>query len=390
MKQYCLHLTNNFTEFQVYEFAGENYITNFKADIGELSKYIQADAKVFLFLPSNLIHSFVAVKAESETLEQFEARFFAEHDDFIINNISDNDFFFSSQKNLAVVISKSFLEQFNSELNQLGCSVSIHAEHHLQHQHAPESILAIEDRLVFAFKDGTGFSCSHSNAEQYLSLLTEEKENYNPTLLTKDDKQLMDILGNKKIVDPIALEALHFNFFNNHSAIPNLFKFGFSSNTILKKLNFSKLEKALSLVIIGSFLLLPYVNIFLLENYEQQYKTATLEIFQSLNPDIRRVINPKLQMDQIINASSEITQISTAMNLSSLNNLNKIDLNNIKRAKINFPESILELDINDYSAIKYTFFLKLIDRFDATIVEDNTNNHDGKISGTLILNFAND
>jgi hypothetical protein len=78
------------------------------------------------------------------------------------------------------------------------------------------------------------------------------------------------------------------------------------------------------------------------------------------------------------------------MNLSSLNNLDKIDLNNIKRAKINFPESILELDINGYSAIKYTFFLKLIDRFDATIVEDNTNNLDGKISGTLILNFAND
>ena len=51
MKQYCLHLTNNLTEFQVYEFAGENYTTNFKVDFSELSKYIQADAKVFLFLP---------------------------------------------------------------------------------------------------------------------------------------------------------------------------------------------------------------------------------------------------------------------------------------------------------------------------------------------------
>ncbi|SVE09094.1 uncharacterized protein METZ01_LOCUS461948, partial [marine metagenome] len=250
------------------------------------------------------------------------------------------------------------------------CSFSIHAEHHLQHQHAAESISTIEDRLVFAFKDGTGFSCSHANAEQYLSLLTEEKENYNPTVLTEDNKQLMDFLGNKNIVDPMTMEALHLNFFNDHSAIPNLFKFEYSSNTILKKLNFSKLEKVLSLLIIGSFLLLPYVNIFLLKNYEQQYKTATLEIFQSLNPDIKRVINPKLQMDQIINTSSEIIQVSTAMNLNTLNDLNKIDLNNIKRAKINFPESILELDINDYSAIKYTFFLKLIDRFDATIVED--------------------
>jgi len=390
MKQYCLHLTNNLSEFRVYEFAGESYTTNFKVGFGDLAKYIQADAKVFLFLPSNLIHAFVAVRREDEGLQQFEARFIAEHDDLIINNVSDNDFFFSQEKNLAVVISKNFLEQFNSELNQLGCSVAIHAEHHLQHQYAAESILSIEDRLVFAFADGTGFSCSHANAEQYLSVLQEEKENYTPTLLTAKEKQLQQILGDKSTLEPTTLEALHMHFFNNNSNIPNLFTFALSATTIFKKLNFSKFERALSLVILASLLFLPYVNIALLKNYEQQYKTATLEIFKSLNPDTRRVINAKLQMDQIINASSEITQISTAMNLSSLNNLDKIDLNNIKRAKINFPESILELDINDYSAIKYTFFLKLIDRFDATIVEDNTNNLDGKISGTLILNFTND
>ena len=390
MKQYCLHLTNNLSEFKIYEYAGGSYTTNFTVGFGELANYIQADAKVFLFLPSNLIHAFVAVRREDEGLQQFEARFIAEHDDLIINNVSDNDFFFSQEKNLAVVISKNFLEQFNSELNQLGCSVAIHAEHHLQHQYAAESILSIEDRLVFAFADGTGFSCSHANAEQYLSVLQEEKENYTPTLLTEKEKQLQQILGDKYTLEPTTLEALHMHFFNNNSNIPNLFKFALSATTIFKKLNFSKFERALSLVILASLLFLPYVNIALLKNYEQQYKTATLEIFKSLNPDTRRVINAKLQMDQIINASSETIQVNPEINLSVLNYLDKIDLNTIKRSKVNFAESIVELDLDGLSAIKYTFFLKLIDRFDATIVEDRTQKLDGKISGTLILGLSND
>jgi len=390
MKQYCLHLTNNLSEFKIYEYAGRSYTTNFTVGFGELANYIQADAKVFLFLPSNLIHAFVAVRREDEGLQQFEARFIAEHDDLIINNVSDNDFFFSQEKNLAVVISKNFLEQFNSELNQLGCSVAIHAEHHLQHQYAAESILSIEDRLVFAFADGTGFSCSHANAEQYLSVLQEEKENYTPTLLTEHEEQLQQILGDKYTLEPTTLEALHMHFFNNNSNIPNLFKFALSATTIFKKLNFSKFERALSLVILASLLFLPYVNIALLKNYEQQYKTATLEIFKSLNPDTRRVINAKLQMDQIINASSETIQVNPEINLSVLNYLDKIDLNTIKRSKVNFAESIVELDLDGLSAIKYTFFLKLIDRFDATIVEDRTQKLDGKISGTLILGLSND
>ena len=390
MNQYCLHLTNNLSEFKIYEFAGESYTTEFTVGFGELANYIQADAKVFLFLPSYLIHAFVAVRGATETLPQFEARFIAEHDDLIINNVSDNDFFFSEEKNLAVVVSKNFLEQFNSELNQLGCSVAIHAEHHLQHQYAAESILSIEDRLVFAFADGTGFSCSHANTEQYLNVLQEEKKNYTLTLLTAKEKQLQQILGDKSTVEPTTLEALHMHFFNNNSNIPNLFKFALSAKTIFKKLNFSIFERALSLVILASLLFLPYVNIALLKNYEQQYKTATLEIFKSLHPDTRRVINAKLQMDQIINASSEATAVSPQINLSALNYLDNIDLNTIKRSKVNFAESIVELDLDGLSAIKYRFFLQFIDRFDATIVEARTNNLDGKISGTLILGLAND
>ena len=218
----------------------------------------------------------------------------------------------------------------------------------------------------------------------------EEKEDYTPTLLTEKEKQLQQILGNKTTVEPTSHEALHMHFFNNNSNIPNLFKFALSATTIFKKLNFSIFERALSLAILASLLFLPYVNIALLKNYEQQYKTATLEIFQSLNPDTRRVINAKLQMDQIITTSSETIQVSPEINLSALNYLDNLDLKTIKRSKVNFAESIVELDLDGFSAIKYTFFLKLVDRFDATIVEDRTQKLDGKISGTLILGLSND
>ena len=221
-------------------------------------------------------------------------------------------------------------------------------------------------------------------------LAIHEKEHYTPTLLSKEEKKLRQILGDKTTVEPITLEALHSHFFNHNLEIPNLFKFEFSSNTIFKKLNFSRFEKVWGLLIMCSLLLLPYVNIFLLENYEQQYQSATLEIFQSLNPDTRRVINPKLQMDQIINASPEITQVVSTIDLGALNYLDEIDLSNIRRSTINFSESILELDIDGLPALKYTFVLKLIDGFDVTIVEDRTNNLDGKISGTLVLDFSHD
>ena len=180
------------------------------------------------------------------------------------------------------------------------------------------------------------------------------------------------------------------HFFNNNSNIPNLFKFALSATTIFKKLNFSIFERALSLAILASLLFLPYVNIALLKNYEQQYKTATLEIFQSLNPGTRRVINAKLQMDQIITTSSETIQVSPEINLSALNYLDNLDLKTIKRSKVNFAESIVELDLDGLSAIKYRFFLQFIDRFDVTIIENRTQKLDGKISGTLILGLSND
>ena len=57
---------------------------------------------------------------------------------------------------------------------------------------------------------------------------------------------------------------------------------------------------------------------------------------------------------------------------------------------INLPESTIQLSIKNLSSIKYNVFLRLINTMDIEIIEENINDYDGLINGTISLNYKNE
>ena len=118
--------------------------------------------------------------------------------------------------------------------------------------------------------------------------------------------------------------------------------------------------------------------------YESQYKEATLEIFQSINPNTKRVINPKLQIDQIIKAS-EIKPTEVLLDLDILKVLDRIDLKLINTMRVNVDSSTVELNFKNVSSVKYGIFMKLIESLEVKLIDEDINNLDGSINGTIKL-----
>ena len=96
MKDYILHLDNNLDKADIYKYHGENaeYIHNIS--ITKVSRSIEPNSNVIVFLPSNLISSVVSNKDIDESNEQYHARFFSDHEDNIISDISSNQMTFST------------------------------------------------------------------------------------------------------------------------------------------------------------------------------------------------------------------------------------------------------------------------------------------------------
>lgn len=385
MKTYCIHLTESKQEIDLYEYIDSQLISNSRVSFTDLDQYIEGNSKLYFFIPSYLVHSFSLTRNENETMEQFKARFFSEHDDIIINSVSENKFFYHHENSLVHLVNKNIINEFNQKINALGCTPIILPEHYLNYFYVSESILEINDRLIVAFEDGTGHSSNYSNLKQYISIAKKERATLRTTCINIVDEPFIKTIFKNPVFDSVSLEVLHQNIMGlTLSEIPNLFKYQFSIKNILNRLKLSRLEKIVSIGLVLAFLILPNLNIYFMKLYESQYKEATLEIFQSINPNTKRVINPKLQIDQIIKAS-EIKPTEVLLDLDILKVLDRIDLKLINTMRVNVDSSTVELNFKNVSSIKYGIFMKLIESLEVKLIDEDINNLDGSINGTIKL-----
>ena len=387
-KQFIIHLHSDLVNAKLYSYEGSEFQHKTTVKLGELADSVSSNSDVILFLPSSLLLMKSMDKINSESDEVFRAKFFAENEDSIINNISSNYLAFSEAISLSLVVDRNIIEPINKALNQLGCSISVFPEHFLNHRYAGDSCLLNEGRFIFAFADGTGFSCSPDSLTDYLALLSKEKKNYKPVCLNIDKEASPQELHNLGEHQSIKLDTLHLEFLQQQSSdYPSLFKFQFSLTGLLRRLSLSRLETVISIVLITGLLTLPFINLKLMQLYEQQYKQATLEIFQTINPNTRRVINPKIQMNQILQSTQ--SEDKMRINPSYLGMLQKLNLADIKKSTINFETGEVEVFFREISALKYSLFKRVIDQIEITLVEDNLITDDGSVSGSVTMRFEN-
>ena len=211
------------------------------------------------------------------------------HNEYFINNGG------------AYVANKFFLENINKHLSNLNYKVYVAPEYLINMNNTSDVITEIDDRFFFSYKDTHGFTVNKENLSQYLDLVINNNPNYEPKIFSSN-KELKKIFTSN-------IDNHKFNFVNVNKEIvnsmPNFFKMNTSLDFIIKKMNFSKAQLMISALAILFLIISP--NYLIQKNVQNTkfYNEATFDIFNSINSDVKRVVAPRNQIDQIIKMIQE-------------------------------------------------------------------------------------
>ena len=103
MKNYFIHIDNDFDKAEVFSYGDSISSHHTATDMDEIRSHVDPNSNVVVFLPSNMIRCIYSKKETNESEEQFEARFFSDHEDDLITDVSSNRLIFSEENNLASV-----------------------------------------------------------------------------------------------------------------------------------------------------------------------------------------------------------------------------------------------------------------------------------------------
>ena len=120
-----------------------------------------------------------------------------------------------------------------------------------------------------------------------------------------------------------------------------------------------------------------------MKNYQKSYEQNTFDIFTKLNPNFRRVVNSKIQMDQLLTAMDQ-NEVAV-LDLTAMQYLRTISLNEIVESRVDFDQSIISIELNQLSRIKYKILEELIKSSDINIISNKMVLDDGFASGSLVL-----
>lgn len=388
MKNYFIHFYNSDQKVKIYEYLDDQLLGSSKNELKNLHEIIEPNSSLYVLLPSNLCITFSGIKHEGETHEQFKARFLMENEQDIISDISKNAFAFSEEMDLVLLADRDRVGSINQMLNHLGCEVKLIPEHYLLSSYAPEACFSYQKRYIFSFSDWSGFSVEEADLENYLQILKKQHPDFVPKCSSKNS--ILDkYFQTSEKDDEVSLKLLHQNFIKKlDQQLPNLYKKQFSFMSIYKRLELSVSELSFSLALLLTLIVLPILNLYMTEYYENQYRQTINQTFLSINPNFRRVINPRAQMDQML-AKTDTQQVRE-LDLSTLQYLRAISLDDISQSTIDFENSTLSIEFNELSRLKYAVIERLIQASDLRIIRNELITDKDIVTGSLMLELGNE
>ena len=300
--------------------------------------------RITLFLDTSKYSVFTFAKLDDESDTKYKARFFSEKEDLIISDISKTKINFHDKK--IVLTELSMIEKLSKYLSNLGCEVSVFPEIVLQ-----ENFADYEDQNL---KEFFFFQSNYVEIERTL-------EN--------------------------ALEHCGEDNFYKKFASMNLFRFKFSLKNIQKKLQLVKRDLFFLLFLTFTLFSIPFFQIIYMQSAINNYKNATNEIFNQLNPNIR-VVNPRAQIDNLLNSQNLPIVDEFSFDNSYFQFLDRFNLEFIKSTEISISSKIITIDIQGMPLNQFTFAKSLFKNFGLSIVNDSTNTLDDKIFGTITLRYS--
>ena len=365
--------------------SSDNYkkVSNF-SDIKDFLTLSHTDKLIYL-LPSSAIGSYAFERNDNLSTQNNLANFISDIDSFIVNDVSENEFFLF--ENIGFVMDKRFYNELNRSLNQLKCKVILIPDYFLNKKFDTNTITEFNNRFLFSFNDGTGSSTDQDSLAQYLDMVKSIYINFEPNIfINKSIKELDGYNQNKNISIAKFISSINDN-------LPNLFKFEFSFQNIFNKLNFSRIEIYACLFLIISIIALPYI--FTAQNNKQMniYETEIFNIFKMIDKNTKRVITPKIQIDQLIEQIPGSSRLQSSRNESKFDNFGfMISLGEkyIEAIKIDFSSNQATLNIEKLPQIQYAVVKNSVDTFNVNIIDENIITENNEISGEIKIELKDE
>jgi len=387
MNRYLLHnLSNNHNEVEAFHYVEDTFQSKKQFHIDDISKYISSDSEIFYFIPSSKISSIKIDATKDDTDETIRARLLSDMDDFIVNDISENEIFIhrNSKLDLAIVINKSYLISLTKKLRSTGSKIFICPEHMLSFLKDEASIFQIADRIIFSLSAGEGFSQNELNLDDYVNLLKQERKNFLPKLYI-NNSTLVKNFKDSEIKD-ISLETLHLLFIKERSILPNLYRSGFHLDYWIKRYQINKLDLALAIAATSLLVIYPISSTFLNNSYADEYKNETISIFKKINPNIKRVVNPRRQIDEILN-SYNLEQASN-LSISGLDSIKRLDIPEITKLYMDINKSEAQLTLSGLGSNQYQFLINLLPQANLNLITEDVKTSNGKVSGLITIGLS--
>lgn len=374
-------LSDSFDKFLIVTQNNGDIKKNTVSDVSSL--YEQKDIeKIFYSIPSNYITAYPFNFNEKISKQINIANFVTEIDSFVIEDISNCEFLFFNS--IGFVIDKSILNKINNLLSKFSSDIQLLPEFFLSPYQGEDAIIEFEEKYIFTFADGTGSAADEKSLDQYLDIILNNNPGFNP-LICSDKKLLKNRFESENLKSLYNIE----NFFKfNSSSLPNFFKLQLSFELVKEKLNFTKnqlIAATLSLLITLS---IPSAIIAISNNYAKTYNEETFNIFKSLDKNVKRVVNPKGQIDELIGNIN--TKPLGEYEIPNLNIIDRLGSQFIDEIEINIIESNAKIQINAMAYLQFEALKNTSPRLGIFILEDNTSIQNNKVSGSIKVSFSND
>ena len=381
MNLYIAHiLTSNCDEIHLCNVTDKNEPKKILNSIKELF-YIKNVEQLLVLIPASEVTSYKFIKNKSLADQVNIANFISDIDINLIDSVSDNEYVLSDEA--AYVVNKNFITNLNDQLSHLNYKVIITPEYLINSSEHYDSITQIENTFMFSYKDKTGFAVSDDNLNQYLDIVSNDKPDFNPEIFSTDENlnnKYKSYQASKKFdLQDVSIEKI--------KSLPNLFKMNLTLSLIIKKMNFTKTQLAASILSLFLISFTPYYLIYK-NNYQSQiYKDATLDIFSSISKDIKRVVAPKNQIDQILKNAP--TKLQAETKLPDLELFFKYGENYFSEIIIDAQSSNVRITINEMPSLQFNILKSISEKFNIKIYDQNIEINNDKINGLIDLQYEN-
>ena len=381
MNFYIAHiLTSNCDEIHLHNATDKNEPKKTLNSIKELFN-IKNVEQLLVLIPASEVTSYKFIKNKSLADQVNIANFISDIDINLIDSVSDNEYVLSDEA--AYVVNKNFITNLNEQLSHLNYKVIITPEYLINSSEHYDSITQIENTFMFSYKDKTGFAVSDDNLNQYLDIVSNDKPDFNPEIFSTDEnlnnKYKSSEASKKFDLQDVSIEKI--------KSLPNLFKMNLTLSLIIKKMNFTKTQLAASILSLFLISFTPYYLIYK-NNYQSQiYKDATLDIFSSISKDIKRVVAPKNQIDQILKNAP--TKLQAETKLPDLELFFKYGENYFSEIIIDAQSSNVRITINEMPSLQFNILKSISEKFNIKILDQNIEINNDKINGLIDLQYEN-